>query len=329
MTYDMQRVRTSCGDSSQKEVVEIPLSMVGPNRLGVRSSLGDLDALRESIVRYGLLSPILVRETGPSRYEVVAGNRRLRACESLGLPTIAANIIEANDKECFEIFLTENVQRDTLDPLDEARAFYSYISSEGRHGLGYGSVSELARKIGKSQEYVSNRMGLLRIPEPILRQLLGNGRLTVSHVEELASLSDNPTAVKQLANLAVSQKVSVRVLEKAVQFVKEGVETERALELARIESDMRVESLKMAPGSDRVNVLLRRTKKVLESTLAYLDNTSPEIRAETAVYEYWLENVRLPIHHAIDGAIVCLKKSASPKTSAQSRLERRGGRSPS
>lgn len=310
----MQSMYEGCEDISEGKTYEIPLGFIFPSRAAVRSSLGDLDGLKDSISQQGLLSPILVRRIRPSRYEVIAGYRRLKAYRALGLSRIPAKIIEADDKRSFEVFLTENVQHQTLDPLDEARAFYNYVCSKERHGLGYGSVAELARRIGKSQEYVSNRIGLLRLPESTIRQLLSEGKLTVSHIEELASISDNPVAAQELANLIATHRISVRVLEKTVQLIKSGVGTTRALLLAKIESDMRLESTPLNRGSERTKELLQRTKRILEATLSYLDNTLPDLEKEPDIYRYWAENVRRPVHKAIDGTIVCQRKLTRAKT---------------
>lgn len=318
----MQSTWMGCEEVSDSVIVDIPLQQVFPSKLNIRSEIGELDGLKESIAEHGLLSPIIVRRMAPSRYEVIAGNRRLRAVSELGLTKVRARVIEAEGKECFEVSLIENVQRQTLDPLDEARAFYSYVSSRARHGLAYGSVTELARRIGKSKEYVSNRIGLLRLPEPIVRQLLNDERLTVSHMEELASLSGNPAAARELAELMTSHRISVRVLEKTVQLIKGGMETSRALFLAKIESDMRLERSPSDSEPDRENEMLRRSKRVLEATLSYLDNTIPELEKEPSVYEYWTENVRLPVHRAIDGIIVCQRRLMRTSVDAAGTPER-------
>ena len=107
----------------------------------------------------GLLEPIVVRpvENGS---EVVAGNRRLEACRRLKMHRIPCHIVELDDREAFEVSLVENVQHETMNPVDEARAFKRYVDD-----YGYGGVSELARKIDKSQEYVSNRLRLLKLPK--------------------------------------------------------------------------------------------------------------------------------------------------------------------
>lgn len=288
-------------------VMNIPLRQIDSGKTNIRSGLGDLSDLEASVVQLGLLSPILVRGTQSSRYEVIAGNRRLRVYARLGIPVIPARVIQATDKECYEISLAENVQRRTLDPIEEARAFYNYVCSKQRRGLGYGSISELARRIGKSQEYISNRIGLLRLRESTLREMLGEKKLTVSHVEELVSISNHPVAVKELSDLIANHRISVRVLERSVQLIKCGVETNRALELAKIESSMRLESKPSDRGNDRVSGLLGKTKRILEYALSYIDTTLPELGDEPGTCEDWVDRVRLPVHRAIDGVIACQK----------------------
>ena len=304
----MQSAYARYENVGESEVVSIRVNLITPCRTPLRSELGDLGGLEKSISRNGLLSPILVRRTASSRFEVVAGNRRLQAFKNLGRPQIPSRVIEADDRESFEVSLVENVQRQTLDPLDEARAFYNYVCSKERHGLGYGSVVELAEHIGKSQEYVSNRIGLLRLPESTVRRLL-DGKLTVSHLEELAALSGNQPAVDELAALISTHRISVRVLESAVRLIKGGMTTERALSLARIESDLRLTSVPEA-DEEEMSKLMKRTKRVLEATLSYLDNAMPTLEKDPDLYRYWAENVRRPVHKAIDGTIVCQKKLA-------------------
>jgi ParB family transcriptional regulator, chromosome partitioning protein len=114
-----------------------------------QNSGADFPELINSIHEKGLLQPIIVRPKG-DRFEVVAGNRRLEACRKLKHRKIKAMILEIDDKTAYEIAITENVQRRTLDPLEEAPAFKKYCDE-----YGWGSQSELARKIGKSQEFVS------------------------------------------------------------------------------------------------------------------------------------------------------------------------------
>ena len=301
----MQSEWTTLERSENVGATLLRIDSIRPGDLGIRSELGDLDSLKESILQQGLLTPIIVGRRSESSYEVIAGNRRLKVFQQLSRRFIPAVVVNVDEKSSFEISLTENIQRQTLDPLDEARAFYNYVSSKKKHGLGYGSVSELAKRIGKSQEYISNRMGLLRLPELTLRRLLRDGNLKVSHAEELASLSDNLETANELAKLVSSNKISVRVLEKAIHFIKAGVPLPKALELASTESNLKLKTPPQDVDSDRPGLLMKRTKLVLEATLSYVDNVLSELDPESDIYDAWTTHVRLPVHKAIDGVIRC------------------------
>ncbi len=128
----------------------LPLKSIIPPRRPLRLDVGDLSSLAESVRRRGLLEPIIVRPLpSKSKFEIVAGHRRYLACKMNHLSEIRAIVLELSDKEAFGISLEENLQRKTLDPIEEAKCFQSYV-----HEYGYGSVTELARIIGKSKEYV-------------------------------------------------------------------------------------------------------------------------------------------------------------------------------
>jgi len=313
----VQSAACDCESALGGELVELQLDEIIPGKLDIRSSPGDLDGLETSIISHGLLNPIVVRRIHSSHYEVIAGHRRFQAVSELGLSKIPARVVEANDKESYEIFLVENLQHQTLDPLDEARAFHRYVSSKEENGLGYGSVTELAKRIGKSQAYVSNRISLLRLGESTVRTLLEERGLSVSHVEELASISDNPAGVEELASLIAKKRISVRVLESTIQLLKSGLSTSRALELASIESDLGFSSTQSSQLSNLPEDLLKRTKRVLEATLSYVDSTQPELQTHKVVYYYWARNVRAPIHRAIDGAIICQKRLSRARSRRQ------------
>jgi ParB family transcriptional regulator, chromosome partitioning protein len=142
-----------------------------------------LEGLMASIVEKGLLEPIVVRPDG-DRFEVVAGSRRLQACRQLKLRKIPCNVVELSDRDAFEVSLTENIQRRTLNPIEEAEAFKKYVDM-----YGYGGVTELARKIGKSHTYVSRRISLLTLPQRTKEDIL-LGHTTASAAGELLSLDE-------------------------------------------------------------------------------------------------------------------------------------------
>lgn len=287
----------------------VSIELIAPASFRLRSEVDeDLDELKSSIVQHGMLHPLTLRRVGRDSYEVVAGNRRLAVAKQLGMSRIPANIIDADDKKAYEISLVENVQRKTLNPIDEARGFLKYVRARNDGGLGYGSVSALAARIGKSQEYVSNRLSLLRLPEPTMHLLMTTKGFTVSHAEVLASISDNESAVSMLTEQLSTHKISVRELERAVHMIKAGVEIQRAIELAKIETWYDLGESSAHQTKDGANLLLGRIKMMLKMSLRYIDNASDELPESPIIRKHWFTHVRKPIHDSIDAIIKAQKQ---------------------
>lgn len=185
-------------------VEHIDAGKIRPSRTPLRSGVGAeemIDELASSIMEKGLLSPIVVRPVD-SFFEVVAGNRRFEACKKLKIKRIPCYISEFNDKEAYEASLVENLQRKTLDPLEEARAFKKYVDE-----YGYGSASDLAKKIGKSSTYVSRRIALLKLPKKAQEELLRSAK--VGMFQELLALGcADQNATEALTELIVEKKVT-------------------------------------------------------------------------------------------------------------------------
>lgn len=162
----------------------------------------DSDELTASIKEKGLLQPILVRpkQTG---FEIVAGNRRMLACKKLGWKKIACHIIDVDDKTAFEISLSENLQRKNLSPIEEAEAFKAYIAD-----FGYGGVSELASRIGKSPSYITRRVRLLNL-HPDIIDSIANTAINTSIAQEI-SYVQNKSMQPKLASLVAKQGLSYR-----------------------------------------------------------------------------------------------------------------------
>src|SRR5690348_11119709 len=139
-----------------------------------------IDGLVRSIARHGILQPILIRNNG-NGFVVVAGNRRLAACKRLRWRKIPCSIIELSDKEAFEVSLVENLERKTLDPMEEAEAFRHYVEQGG-----WGGITELAHQIHRSPSYISKRIRLLGLPSTALE--IFRRRKNTSIAEELLSL---------------------------------------------------------------------------------------------------------------------------------------------
>jgi ParB family chromosome partitioning protein len=181
----------------------IPIPIIRVSRNQLRANNGANNDLLQSIQQKGLLQPILVRTINDESFEVVAGNRRLQACKVLRWRKIPCYIVELNDKEAFEISIVENIQRRSLNPVEEAQAFKTYVS-----GFGWGGVSELAMKIGKSPSYVTKRIKLLELPQEVLNSLV-ELTLNATVAEELFSIKDKEKQ-SELAKMIRKRHLSSR-----------------------------------------------------------------------------------------------------------------------
>ena len=172
----------------------------------------DSDALSEladSISTHGVLQPILVRETGSGRFQIIAGERRWRAAKLAGLSEIPAVVLDRDDLAAAEIALVENVQREDLNPIEEAGAFRS-LSEE--FGL---TQEDLSRRVGKSRSYIANATRLLELPDDV-KDLVSAGRLSAGHARTLLGLRDR-AMIAPLAKQCVAAGISVRDLEQLVK----------------------------------------------------------------------------------------------------------------
>jgi ParB family chromosome partitioning protein len=148
-----------------------------------QSDQASLSELALSIKNVGLLEPVIVRSLQDG-YEIISGSRRYEACRLLGMIRITCHIIDVDDKEAYEISLIENLQQKSMNPLEEASAFKKYV-----HTFGWGGESDLARRIGKSQEYVSRRIRLLQLP-PSAQQKILDKEVNASLAQELYTLDE-------------------------------------------------------------------------------------------------------------------------------------------
>ena len=166
--------------------------------------------LVSSIQKNGLLHPIVVRTKGSS-FEVIAGCRRYNACRKLGLRRIICHVVEMDDKSAFEVSLTENIQRRSLDPIEEARAFRAYVVD-----LGWGGLTELASKISKSTAYVCKRLSLLDLPDELLKKVR-SCQISPSTAEELIPVKDSYER-HRIAGLVIRNSFSSRQTRKLVKM---------------------------------------------------------------------------------------------------------------
>ncbi len=192
-------------------VAEIPVDSISPNPLQPRTVFEPekLAELAQSIRANGIIQPLIVRRSGPDRYELVAGERRWRAAKMAGLDTVPAVVQDLADERLLEITLIENIQREDLNPIEIAQAF-DRMGRELRL-----SHEEIGRRTGKDRSTVTNMLRLLRLPDEV-QILLAERRLSTGHARALLAL---PTAEDQieLAQKAVQQGLSVRQVERLVQ----------------------------------------------------------------------------------------------------------------
>lgn len=190
----------------RESVQELDVSLIAPNPRQPRKVFdeGKLDELASSIKEHGIVQPIVVRPVG-GRYEIVAGERRWRAAKLAGLQRIPALVKEFSEVQVMEIALIENLQREDLNPLEEAEA-YKLLMEECSL-----TQEELARRLGKSRPQISNMLRLLQLAEPVQEEIRA-GRLSVGHAKVLLSVAEGKEQVA-LAQRVVEEGLSVRELE--------------------------------------------------------------------------------------------------------------------
>ena len=192
------------------KATEVNISEIRPNPYQPRKEFDEkaLNELAESIKIHGVFIPILIRKS-VGGYELIAGERRLRASKLAGLETIPAIEVEFSDEEMMEVSLLENIQREDLSPIEEASAYESLIKR-----LGY-TQEQLAMRIGKSREYCANMLRLLKLPHEV-QNMVNNKELTMGHVRPLLAL-ENEEEMVNIAKKILQEKLSVRAVEEYIR----------------------------------------------------------------------------------------------------------------
>lgn len=208
-------IQNNAAEAPGRREVELPIEEIRPNPYQPRKEFDKkaLEELSESIKTHGIFTPLLVRKS-VSGYDLITGERRLRAAKMAGLKTAPAIQVEFTEEQMMEIAILENVQREDLNPIEEAAAYESLIQK-----LGY-TQEKLAERVGKSREYCANIMRLLKLPEDV-QSMVVNKELTMSHVRPLLSLNDEEE-IYEAAEKIKKNKMSVREVEAYVRDVNGG-----------------------------------------------------------------------------------------------------------
>lgn len=189
---------------------KIPVNEIRPNPYQPRKVFNDeaLKELSSSIKQHGVFTPILVKKSIQG-YDLIAGERRLRASKLAGLENIPAIIVDFDDQEMMEIALLENIQREDLNVIEEAKAYEKLIQR-----LGY-TQEQLAHRVGKSREHITNLLRLLKLPEDV-QEYVVNKQLSMGHVRALLGLKTE-SSMRKIAKHAIDQGLSVRKVEQIVK----------------------------------------------------------------------------------------------------------------
>lgn len=200
----------------KNSAVAIKIGEIEPNRDQPRKNFDDesIAELADSISRHGVLQPLLVRPLIGGGYQIVAGERRWRAARMAGVQEVPAVVRDLTDSEVMQLALIENLQREDLNPLEEAGGYQALIEE-------YGFTQEdIARTVGRSRPAVANALRLLSLPED-LRAMVQDGTLSAGHARTLLAFPDEES-MRRAAKLAVEQDLTVRQLEKMAQDARGG-----------------------------------------------------------------------------------------------------------
>jgi ParB family transcriptional regulator, chromosome partitioning protein len=227
----------------------------------LRTTMNDLEELAESIKKIGLLQPIVVRTNSSENFEIVAGNRRYNACKKLGRRKIACHLVELDDKSAFEVSIIENVQRHTLNPIEEGLAFRKYVKE-----FGWGGVSELSQKLSKSTSYICKRIKLVELPKAVMA-LISNSEINVSVVEELLPIEDKHIQCK-LTELIQDRQLSSRMVRRIVK----GIGTKRKDKDPFYHFVSRSDNERIHKSFDKAIIALRISIKKLATIIENIDD---------------------------------------------------------
>ena len=269
---------------SNESITEpIEIRMIRPSKFPVRyadqKNSPEFESLKNSLREHGMLQPIIVRplERG---FEIVAGHRRFFACKSLRWRFIPCKIYDLSDQRAYEIQLSENIQRKSMDPIEEAEAYQKYVMR-----YGWGGTSQLAKRIGKSEEYVSHRMQLLKLSD-LIKEKVASNSLSVSQAIEITTI-DHPTK-EEFVDEIVNNKLTVRQIRQMKQQFQSEEKTlpasktskslrivkraNLALKITLSRLDDLIEDAHKLPQKDRID-LIKFLMEIRQNTHTLIDET--------------------------------------------------------
>lgn len=225
---------------SDESFLDIDLDLIEPNAEQPRTRFTEenLEELTQSIRANGLVQPIIVRRKG-ARYELVAGERRWRASQKAGLQKIPAVVRDVSDDKLLELALIENIQRQELNPIEEAKAYKKLIETVGL------TQEMVAERVGKNRTFITNYLRLLRLPDDI-QNLVSDDKISAGHARALLMI-DSPETQRQIARNIIEAGLSVRETERAVKRLSRGISqtTENKKVKPRLDANLKAAEVKL------------------------------------------------------------------------------------
>lgn len=246
-------------EEEQDKFFECDINNILPNKYQPRTNFkeDDLRELADSIKEKGIIQPLIVTSGENNQYELVAGERRLRASKLVGLDTVPVVVLELDDEDSLlELALIENVQRTDLNPIEEAEAYRKLI-----HKFGY-TQEETATRVGKKRSTVTNMLRLLKLPEKIQHDVV-DGLLSEGHGRALVRLIDEPIKLQETRDLVIKNNLSVRQTEKIIKKVANANKGATKQQRRKVSAEL---------PSSYTNSLITRLTNKLNSKVAITQN---------------------------------------------------------
>ena len=252
------------------KLLKLPINKIITNPNQPRKYFDDekMEELKESIKNNGLIQPIVVRKLESGKYEIIAGERRFRACRELGLESIEVLKINAGNSKSYEFSVLENIQRENLNPVEEAESYIMLMEV-------YGYTQEkLAEKLGKTRSSISNKTRILKLPEKV-KEMVKKGDLSYGQARTLLGINDTKE-ITDLAKKIIDKKYSVREVEKIVKKYSEKIEKK---------------SEKKEKNNE--NVVKLNDKEVTENYDKYDENNDEKVFIEEKLREFFETKVSI------------------------------------
>src|SRR5918998_3349153 len=250
-----------------EELSEIDIDLIEPNSLQPRTNFDNeqLENLAQSIRANGIIQPLLVRRLGEGRYQLIAGERRWRAAQRAGLERVPAIIRDIPDDKILELALIENIQRQELNPIEEAQAYKRLIETLGL------TQEMVAQRVGRDRTFITNYLRLLRLPEDIQRMVEAE-QLSMGHARALLGV-DEPEIQRKLAKEVSEKGLSVRQTERTIKRIVEGEETETITTIKEDPNFTAAEDKLRRKLSSRVHILVNQKGNGGKIEIEFFDDT--------------------------------------------------------